>query len=141
MFYFKSYNFKIKIALVIAAYIFTYHSYLSYIDTINIIVLFKSLRNCKIFNKEILRWSLTHHTPTKHYLVLNKISTLQFYFLGLFTILSELNNIFHVKGMNRFTFPVKLIDNRRKTEQEKYWVTWFDTISKSFKALTLKICY
>ena len=31
--------------------------------------------------------------------------------------LSELNNILHVK---RFTFNVKLIDDRKKTLQEKY---------------------
>ena len=28
---------------------------------------------------------------------------------------SELNNIFHVKGLIRFTFDVKLIYDRRKT--------------------------
>ena len=35
--------------------------------------------------------------------------------------LRELNNIFHVKGLNIFTFNVELlIDGRRKTKQEKY---------------------
>ena len=33
--------------------------------------------------------------------------------------LSELNNIFHVKGLKRFTFHVKF-DDRKKTKQEKY---------------------
>ena len=37
----------------------------------------------------------------QHYLVLNKIN--------------ELDNIFHVKGLIRFTFYVKLIDDTRKT--------------------------
>ena len=36
-----------------------------------------------------------------------------FCFLYLFT--SELNNIFHRKGLKRFTSFLKLIDNRRKT--------------------------
>ena len=35
--------------------------------------------------------------------------------------LSEFNNIFHVKGLTRFTFNVKLIDDRRKAKQEKYY--------------------
>ena len=30
-------------------------------------------------------------------------------------ILRELNNIFHMKDFQRFTFYVKLIDDRRKT--------------------------
>ena len=30
-----------------------------------------------------------------------------------------------MKGLIRFTFYVKLINDRRKTYQEKYWVTWF----------------
>ena len=34
-----------------------------------------------------------------------------------------MNNIFHVKVIKRFTFYVKLIDDKRKTYQEKYWVT------------------
>ena len=32
--------------------------------------------------------------------------------------LSELNNIFHVKDLNRFTFYVTLIDNRIETLEE-----------------------
>ena len=42
-----------------------------------------------------------------------------FYFLGIFTILKRINNIFHVKGLNIFTFNVKLMDGSRKTK-EKY---------------------
>ena len=34
--------------------------------------------------------------------------------------LIELNNISHVKGLNVFTFNVKLTDDRRKTKQQKY---------------------
>ena len=33
---------------------------------------------------------------------------------------NKLNNIFHVKGLNIFTSNGKLIDDRRKTKQEKY---------------------
>ena len=56
-------------------------------------------------------------------------------------ILSELNNKFHVKGLKRFAFHVKLIDDKRKTVQEKYWVTWFDTKSKSLEALMWKCSF
>ena len=34
---------------------------------------------------------------------------------SLYNFLRELNNIFHVKDLKRFTFYVKLIDDRRKT--------------------------
>ena len=34
--------------------------------------------------------------------------------------INELNNIFYVKGLIRFTLYVKIIDYRRKTLQEKY---------------------
>ena len=64
-----------------------------------------------------------------------------FFFLIFLHFLNELNNIFHVKRLKRFTFNVKLIDDRIKTEQVKYLVTWFDTKSKSFKALTRKFTY
>ena len=43
-----------------------------------------------------------------------------------------------MKGLIRFTFYIKFIGDRRKTKQEKYWVTWFDTKCKSFKSLTWK---
>ena len=42
------------------------------------------------------------------------------FFKYLYNFLSELNIIFHVKEVIRFTFYVKLIDNRKKTSQEKY---------------------
>ena len=45
-----------------------------------------------------------------------------------------------MKDLKIFNFYIKLIDNSRETKQEKYWVTWFDTRSKSFKALTWKYC-
>ena len=38
-----------------------------------------------------------------------------FIFMSLFNFWSELNNILHVKGLRRFTFYVKLIDDKRKT--------------------------
>ena len=57
----------------------------------------------------------------QHYLVFNKISTYIISFLkSLYYFLSELNDIFHVKGLKRFTFNVKLIDDRRITQEEKY---------------------
>ena len=34
--------------------------------------------------------------------------------MTLYIFLSELNNIFHVKGLIRFTFYVKLIDDRER---------------------------
>ena len=42
------------------------------------------------------------------------------FFKSLYNILIELNNIFHVKGLIRLTFYIKLIDDRRKTKEEKY---------------------
>ena len=48
------------------------------------------------------------------------------FFKSLYNFLSELNNIFHLKVLIRFTFYVKLFDDRRKKR-------------KSFKALTWKI--
>ena len=60
----------------------------------HIIVLFKSLRNCKRSNKgNFLRSSLIQTRQClwrwrQHYLALNKISTLKFNFLGLSTIFS-----------------------------------------------------
>ena len=50
-------------------------------------------------------------------------------FKSFYNFLNELNNIFHVKVLNIFTFCIKLIYDRRKALQEKYWVTWFDTKS------------
>ena len=47
----------------------------------------------------------------QYYLILNKISMFNLNFLDLFTI-STLNNIFHIKGLQRFTFYV--IDDRNK---------------------------
>ena len=41
-------------------------------------------------------------------------------FLVSLQFVSELNNMFHVKGLKRCTFHVKLFDDRRKIEQEKY---------------------
>ena len=68
----------------------------------------------KDVTKEILRRNLIKQDKVgwgggQHYLVLNKISMLKFHFLGFLQFLSELNNIFHVKSLNRFTFHVKLI--------------------------------
>ena len=65
-------------------------------------VRFKSRRNCKRRNK-------VNSTLKSNW---NKI------IMSLYNFLSEINNIFHVKGLIIFTFYVKLIDDRRKTEQE-----------------------
>ena len=32
-----------------------------------------------------------------------------------------------------------MLRNCKRRNQEKYWVTWFDTKSKSFKALSIKV--
>ena len=62
--------------------------------------------------------------PTQYYLVLNKdFNIIISFFKSLYNFLIELNNIFHVKGFLRFTFDVKLIDDSKKTQQEKYGVT------------------
>ena len=57
------------------------------------------------------------------YLILNKISVIQQKKIALL-FLSELKNIFYVNDLEIFTFYVKLIDFTRKTNLEKYWVTW-----------------
>ena len=87
------------------------------------IVLFESLRNCKRRNKEnfmsksnsvVCGWGATLSYFKQDF---NMIIP---FFRSLYNILSdELNNIFHVKGLNIFTFNVKLINDRRKTKQQQ----------------------
>ena len=85
---------------------------------LTLIVLFKSLRNCKRRKKENLTLKSNSNMIKlcegrgQHYPVLNKFSKV---FKVSLHFLSELNNIFHVKGLKRFTFLVKLIDDTRKT--------------------------
>ena len=73
------------------------------------IVLSESLRNCKRRNKG----KFTSKYNSKKIMLCGgwgqQYLVLQF--------LSELNNIFHVKGLNIFTLNDKL---RKKTKQEKY---------------------
>ena len=58
--------------------------------------------------------------PPPHNIILLELDfDVKFPLLCLFyNFLCELNNIFHVKGFIRFTFDVKLIDDRRKIKQE-----------------------
>ena len=72
------------------------------------IVLFKSLGKCKGLNKGNFTLKSNSNkimlcgSGGKHYLLLNKISTEQFHFLGF--LLGELNNIFHVKDLKDLLF-------------------------------------
>ena len=56
----------------------------------------------------------------QHYLILTDFNIIISFFKSLYNFLSELNNIFHVKGFIRFTFDVKFIDDRRKTSEENF---------------------
>jgi hypothetical protein len=75
------------------------------------IVLFESLRNCKRRNKG--NFTLKSNS--------NNIM-----------MCGELNNIFYVKDLERFTFYVKLIHDRIKAIR-KYLITCFDTKSKCLR--------
>ena len=87
---------------------------------INKIVLFKSLTKCKRRNKRNLSLKSNSNkiklcgVGGQHYLVLNKISTLKFHIYGFLQFLRELKNIFHVKGLIRFTFHFKLISKQKE---------------------------
>ena len=79
------------------------------------IVLFKSLRNSKRHNKGNFTLKFNSNKIMlygQHYLVLNKISMKYFFYVSL-QFLSELNNIFDVKDLKRFTFCGKLIYDMR----------------------------
>ena len=56
---------------------------------------------------------------------------------SLYNILSELNNIFHVKGLIRFTFYVNLIDDRRPNKKNNESLD----LTQYFKALTWKSAF
>ena len=50
--------------------------------------------------------------------------------------LSEINNIFHAKDLKRFTFYVKLIDNRQKNKQKN--IESLDTKGKNFQGFNVE---
>ena len=59
--------------------------------------------------------------PPPHNIILFELDfDVKFALLHLLQFLSELNNIFHIKELKIVTFNIKLIDDRRKTKQEKY---------------------
>ena len=73
-------------------------------------VLFKSIRNCKRFKENTFMSNsnkiLISGGGMQHYLVLNKLSTLEFHFLAYLHFLIKSNNIFHMKNLKRFTFKI-----------------------------------
>ena len=78
------------------------------------IVPFKSLRNCKRRKKG----NFTLKSNSNKIIMCGGAGDLNViisFFKSLWNFLSELNNIFHVKGLIRFTFNVKLSDDTRKT--------------------------
>ena len=84
-------------------------------------VLFKSLKNCKRRNKG--NFTLKSNSNKiklfgggkQPYCFKCDFNIIISFFKSLYNFPSELNNIFHMKGLIRFTFYVKLIDDMRKT--------------------------
>ena len=124
------------------------------------IVLFKSLRNSKRLNKGNFK-SKSNSNKIKlcgdggqHYLVLNKVSTLYFRLLGLFTISKWIKQYFQPKMLKKICFSCQInltigerpnkknIESLNLTRKENLLRLWrgiffLGKINKVFKTLSL----
>ena len=96
--------------------------FILFINIYQMIILFKSLRNCKRRNKRnFTLWSNSNKLMLCGGILFQiTYQRNNFIFLVSLQLLRDLNNIFHVKDLKRSTFYNKFIYNRIKIQHEKH---------------------